>query len=228
MKTTKSSIRVACAILCTAASLLTCGETAGQKFRNSYYDARRAEHDAKGMVPGAVVFVGNSITEQGWWGVLFRTKNIANRGIGGDNTYGILDRLPDILAGRPSKLFIMAGINDLYAGHGVETIAANIARMVEMAHTQAPECRVYIQSVLPVNTSKLTNEGYARNDQVVELNGMLRELCATSGAVWIDLAPVMTDANGQLREEFTKDGIHLHPEGYVAWADYIKKNRYLK
>jgi lysophospholipase L1-like esterase len=271
MKSVKRVIFVACAaLLC----VCTCGTAAGQqaqegqeaheghetqqgpaaqeaqqtevKFRNAYYDARRSEHDAQPPAPGAVVFVGNSITEQGWWSVLFRAKNIVNRGIGGDNTYGILDRLPDILAGGPSKLFIMAGINDLYAGRDAETIAANIARMVEMARQSAPKCKVYIQSVLPVNLAKLAYPGYEKNDEVARLNNMLRRMCeqtgatgvagatgatgaaGATGATWIDLTPVMTDAGGQLKAEFTKDGIHLHPEGYVAWTDHIKKNKHLK
>ncbi len=53
------------------------------KFRGAYYDQRRAAHDLEGIPEGSVVFLGNSKTEQGWWNMLFKTKNIVNRGIEG-------------------------------------------------------------------------------------------------------------------------------------------------
>ena len=134
------------------AALFAASGASAQKFHNAYYDTRRAAHDEEGLQQGAIVFLGNSITEQGWWSLLLKRGDVENRGIGGDNTFGMIDRLPDILKSKPRKIFLMAGINDLTGGQPVDTIVMNITRMADMVHEAVPGCRLYIQSVLPVNT----------------------------------------------------------------------------
>lgn len=98
------------------AALFAASGASAQKFHNAYYDTRRAAHDEEGLQQGAIVFLGNSITEQGWWSLLLKHGDVENRGIGGDNTFGMIDRLPDILKSKPRKIFLMAGINDLTGG----------------------------------------------------------------------------------------------------------------
>ncbi|MCM1301733.1 MAG: GDSL-type esterase/lipase family protein [Alistipes senegalensis] len=221
-------ILVFCA-LC-ACGLLAPMQSSAQKFRNSYYDTRRAAYDQEGIPAGAVVFMGDSITEQGWWEMLFKHRSLVNRGIGGDNTFGMLDRLPDILEARPSKIFLMAGINDLTGGQSVDTIVANIARMADMIREAVPECELYIQSVLPVSTKRLAYDYIkGHNPKVAEINARLATLCADKArCTFVDLVPLLSDADGELRSDLTKDGIHLYPAGYVIWSDHIKKLKYLK
>ena len=167
-----------------------------------------------------IVFLGNSITEQGWWSLLLKRGDVENRGIGGDNTFGMIDRLPDILKSKPRKIFLMAGINDLTGGQPVDTIVMNITRMADMVHDAVPGCRLYIQSVLPVNTRRLAYPGLkGHNPQVRALNARLVRLCdAKPWCTFVDLAPLLSDADGELRIDLTKDGIHLHPAGYVIWT----------
>lgn len=200
-----------------------------QKFHNDYYDTRRAAHNDEGIPEGSVVFVGNSITEQGWWNMLFKT-HVVNRGIGGDNTFGMFDRLPDILASHPVKIFLMAGVNDITGGQSVDTIVGNIEKMADMVRDTAPECELYIQSVLPVSTKRVA---YAyikgHNPKIAELNVRLEELCkGRDRCTFVNIAPLLSDSDGELRKELTKDGIHIHPEAYVIWTNRIKKLKYLK
>ena len=217
---------------CCACFVLAPVQSSAQKFHNSYYDCRRAAHDQEGIPAGSVVFIGDSITEQGWWDMLFKQRNIVNRGIGGDNTFGILDRLPDILAARPTKIFLMAGINDLSGGQSVDTIVGNIGRMADMIHEAVPECRLYIQSVLPISTKRLAYDYIkGHNPKVAQINVRLAELCAEKaggGCTFVDVASLLSDADGELRTDLTKDGTHLHPAAYRIWADHLKKLKYLK
>ena len=60
---------------------------------------------------GDVVFLGDSITEGGAWDELFPGVPVRNRGIGGDTTSGVLDRLDQITRGRPAKVFLKIGTN---------------------------------------------------------------------------------------------------------------------
>lgn len=200
-----------------------------KKFENPYYLTRLKAHKAETIAPNSVIFIGNSITEQGWWSKLFKQNNIVNRGIGGDNTLGILNRLPEILQTKPLKIFLMAGINDITAGRSIDEIAHNIETMVDMSQTSSPGTKLYIQSVLPVNDSCLAYEGLkGKNSEVVKLNRKLRALCEQKNIIFIDIAPLLSDEKGSLRATLTKDGIHLHPEAYVIWTNYLKKMEYLR
>ena len=64
----------------------------------------------------AIVFLGDSIT-QGWTPTFrghFEGMKLANRGIGGDTTRGMLLRLEeDVIALNPSAVVILMGTNDI-------------------------------------------------------------------------------------------------------------------
>ncbi len=198
------------------------------KFRNAYYDCRRAAHTREGMPRSAIVWLGDSITEQGWWSYLSNEQPIVNRGIGGDNTYGMLDRLPEILDFAPRKLFIMAGVNDLSAGYPVEHIYANIRAMVDMIRERVPACEIYIQSLITPNNEILAYD-YVKNkqEQIRMLNTLLQELCTAKGITWVDIASILSNEQGEVRIDLTKDGIHLHPEAYLLWVKHLKQMHYL-
>ncbi len=199
------------------------------KFRNTYYDIRRAAYDQEGMAEGSVVFLGNSITEQGWWNMLFKSTNIVNRGIGGDNTYGIIDRLPDILSANPEKIFLMAGINDISLDFPLDTIVNNIKYIIIQTKEKAPKCKFYLQSVLPLNDNRLAYPKVkGKNPQVRELNVKLKELCVSEGVTYLDIASLLSDEKGDLQLSLTKDGIHIYPQAYEIWAAYLKKSGLLK
>src|SRR5476651_1691760 len=70
---------------------------------------RLAQFAKEPVIPGRVIFLGNSITEMGNWKKVLNDTTVINRGIGGDITYGILKRLKDITDRSPSKIFILIG-----------------------------------------------------------------------------------------------------------------------
>jgi len=200
-----------------------------QKFGGLYYETRRTAHNQEGLPEGSVVFMGNSITEQGWWNMLFKAKNIVNRGIGGDNTYGMVDRMPEIVASKPQKVFLMAGINDISLNFPLDTIVSNIRKMVKMSKKMAPSCKFYVQSVLPLNENRLAFPLVkGKNPVVRDLNSRLKTMCGEEGIMFLDIASLLSDQNGDLRIELTKDGLHIHPQAYVIWADYLKRSGLLK
>ncbi len=203
--------------------------TMAQSGFGDYYDCRLAAHRKAGMPKGAVVWMGDSLTEQAWWSFLTKEKPLVNRGIGGDNTRGMLARLPEILEFAPRKMFLMAGVNDLSGNRPVEEVAQNIRKMLEMVRERVPSCEVYLQSVITPNNEVLAY-AYIKNKQhlMVELNEKLKAMCDEGLATWVDLRPLLHNEKGELKEELTKDGIHLHPEAYVMWVDHLKKMNYLR
>lgn len=199
------------------------------KFRGAYYTVRRDAHNSEKMPSKPVIFLGNSITEQGWWEMLFKNKKIVNRGIGGDNTFGMLDRLPEILAAEPQKIFFMGGVNDLTAGLSCDTIVYNIRQMIIMTKERVPSCTFVVQSVLPINDSRLAYPAIkGKNPKIVELNSKIEEMCREQGVLFLNVAPLLSNSQGELKADLTKDGIHLYPAAYRIWSSFIKKNRLLK
>ncbi len=196
-------------------------------FHNWYYDVRVELYD-KINDKVDIAFIGNSITERGEWHEMLPDKRIANRGIGGDNSYGILARLDGVIRQRPSKIFLMVGINDLGRGLSPQVIAANYQRIIQQLKTSLPKTKIYLQSVLPLNDAVLKYDYLKnKNSKVKELNGLVKDLSKQFNLVYIDLHPVMSDANGELKKEFTMDGIHLNTEAYIAWVDFLKRKNFL-
>ena len=83
-----------------------------------YYPKRIQEFKKESLEFGEIVFIGNSITEGGKdWSAKFGINHIRNRGIAGDLTDGVLQRLDEIIYFKPKAVFILIGINDLFNLH---------------------------------------------------------------------------------------------------------------
>jgi lysophospholipase L1-like esterase len=122
----------------------------------------------------------------------------------------------------------MAGINDITAGRDITEIILNFEKIIEVTQVASPQTQLYIQSVLPVNDTSLAyNELKGKNPTIVQLNSQLKKLCEEKNIPYIDIASLLSDEKGQLKANLTKDGIHLQPEAYIIWTDYLKKMNYL-
>lgn len=180
--------------------------------------ARRAQLFAASTPQARVVMLGDSITHEGLWPEYFPEAAPLNRGIGGDTTQDILERLDAIYPLRPRQLFLLIGINDLNMGRRPEQTLANYALILDRLREHLPSTRVFVQSVLPVGASwKL-----ARNRNVIALNRRIEALARERGLAFIDLHPHFCNAGGELRAELSNDGIHLGPGGYAEWCARIR------
>ncbi len=169
---------------------------------------------------GAIVFVGNSITEGGNWSELFPEKHILNRGIGGDISEGVIKRLDEIIRHQPSKIFICIGTNDLAFGVEPTVIIKNYRTILETVKAQSPETKIYVQSVLPVGKKLIYGH---KNERIIPLNTELEKLCKELKITYIDLYPIFIDETGYLNPEYTNDNLHLMGKGYLVWKEMIDK-----
>ncbi len=163
-----------------------------------------------------IVFLGNSITYGGNWSELLGRERIVNRGIGGDNTVGMLHRMQYVYHLTPKYCFIMAGINDLYADAPVGIILSNYSRILDtlQKHGITP----VIQSTLHVNPK--WKRAAEKNFQVTELNSRLKELAEQRSIAFIDVNAVLS-VEATLQDEFTTDGVHLTAAAYARWRDLL-------
>ena len=160
--------------------------------------------------------LGDSLTQEAKWEDLFNSKEIANHGIGGDTTAGVLNRIDLVYKTNPTKVFIMIGINDLLKGINIDDIKINYQKIVNILVKN--NIKVYIQSILYV--------GYKRkhlNNKIITVNNMLDNFARTNELVtYVDLNQVLSTGS-YLSEEYTNDGIHLKCEGYKVWSDMISR-----
>jgi lysophospholipase L1-like esterase len=170
-----------------------------------------------------IVFVGNSLTENGKWNEYFPGQKIVNRGISGDTALGIYDRLDQILPRKPKKIFLQTGANDVSHDLPVDTIVERIALVVDKIREESPGTRLYLQGSLPINESfNRYQRMNGKTDVFPELSNRLEQLALSRGIVFINLFPLFVQTGTNvLRKDLTNDGLHLKKEGYEIWRKAI-------
>ncbi|OLQ72890.1 hypothetical protein BIT28_06815 [Photobacterium proteolyticum] len=159
-----------------------------------------------------VVFIGDSITGWAHWNELFPTLLTANRGIGGDTTDGVIDRIDSIVNTKAKKAFIMIGINDILNGKEISFIVTNYKIIIESLLESGMD--VYVQSTLITQRRDV-------NLKVRELNLILRSLSKQLGVKYFDINLGLSN-EGVLSPKYTIDGIHLNGAGYTKWKKKIE------
>jgi len=175
-----------------------------------------------------VVLVGDSITEGFDLQKYLPGRRVLNRGIGADiigndlpptDPRGVLRRLDaSVFDCAATDVFLMIGINDLNIGHTVDQLEAGYRELLTKIKAGAPKLKVHVQSVLP------TRGDHARqNAPVREFNTRLRKLAGEFGCDYLDLHALLADERGELKAEFTGDGLHLNEPAYQIWREEILK-----
>jgi lysophospholipase L1-like esterase len=179
------------------------------------------KYEAEPRTKGHVVFFGNSLTENFNLGGLADT--VINRGIGGDFTQGLLQRLNEVISLSPSKLFIEIGINDIMEKVPPYEVINNYEKIIVRLQKELPSTKIYIQSNVPVQwKGSFFTSNESMNKEVVKQNEKLKELAAKYKVTYIDLYPHFVK-NGSLNSDYTTDGIHLSTEGYNVWREILKQ-----
>ena len=96
--------------------------------------------------------------------------------------------------------------------------------VVDSIISGSPGTKIYLQSCLPFNESFRRWKNLEGTQQVIiDLNRRLERLARDRGIVWIDLYPLFSDGNDNLRKDLTNDGLHLLGNGYIIWKEAIRK-----
>jgi len=188
---------------------------------NYYYYQRKSLFEILPDDSAEIIFLGNSITNGCEWHELFSNPKIKNRGINGDYTVGVLNRLNEIVRSKPRKIFLMVGINDLGRDIPVDTVINNYQKILDTLKIRTSKTEIYIQSVLPDNLD--ISPGRQPIQLICELNKKLKILASENGITFIDLYPSFIDKKGYLDSSFTNDGLHLMGKAYLKWKEIIAK-----
>lgn len=174
--------------------------------------------------PQSIVFIGDSLTVAGKWIDIMPKERILNRGINADISYGVYARLDEVIRHQPEKVFLMIGINDLKRRIPTQNIIRNYEKIVAKIRLESPGTTIYLNSVLPVNNTKLNKDYKAiDNADVKALNQALQRISENNKNVrFVDLRPLLTDEKGELKEQITPDGVHIDLVHYIDIVDYLK------
>lgn len=168
-----------------------------------------------------IVMLGDSITHGGDWNELLNKADIANLGIGGDTTEGILNRIGDIYLVNPKKCFIMIGINDVFGKIPLETIIGNYRKIIKELRDHNIE--VIIESTLTISDSAQRRDAKKINRVVTDVNQALKHIAEEEHIPYIDVNSILGNGTALNTRYTSGDGVHLNKEGYALWGRVLKK-----
>ncbi|HWQ92897.1 MAG TPA: GDSL-type esterase/lipase family protein, partial [Clostridia bacterium] len=189
-------------------------------FRTLWSDRRHAWQAQVEADQGALVFLGDSIT-QGWgdqMGGAFPGLKVANRGISGDTTRGVLLRLEDVLALHPCGVVLLIGTNDLEEGAEPEVIAGNLRLIIARLKQHNAQMPVILCQVFPSSASKKRP-----SDQIKKLNNLFAATVKGDPQITlVDTWILFADAQGDAPESVFPDLLHPNQKGYAKWASALR------
>ena len=146
-----------------------------------------------------IVFAGDSLIAEGPWSELYCP--IKNRGIGGETTSGLLDRLDEVTESQPRKIFLLVGTNCLAADIPVAQVVRNYRKILERVRRESPQTRVFVISVLPVNQRRHPWTSPRQcDDPRTELAGCGTSPVSSKASRSSMCSTHLTDASGDLRK----------------------------
>lgn len=137
-----------------------------------------------------------------------------------------VDEIPlDKIAERaPKRLYLLMGANALARDGDAEETAflAYYGQMLDyIKETLGGQVTVYVQAMTPVRPEYTQKAAGLYKERILRVNDALAKLAAEKGCPFINLYDVLADENGDLREDYSADGLHMNAAGYSAWANYL-------
>lgn len=160
------------------------------------------------------MMIGDSITDEGEWSELLGIK-VQNRGISGDTTDGVLDRLHTV-GPNIKQVFIMIGVNDIMRGKSSEYVFENYKKILK--YFQEKNIKVVIQSTLYIGESRKQDF----NPKIEKLNKDLKDFAKNNQIYIIDLNPIFAPSKILLKN-YTTDDLHLNGKAYLLWVNELEK-----
>ncbi|MNI45384.1 GDSL-like Lipase/Acylhydrolase [compost metagenome] len=168
--------------------------------------------------------------------VLGLDRIIYNRGIGGITTKDLLSLMNEcIFELEPSTIFINIGSNDIGAGAdniAKEMLLANYEEILLRIKERLPASELFLMAYYPVNATEdfgldpdtqRNMFAFRNNTNIALINEEVKALAIKLGIHFIDVNDGLTDEEGDLKAEYTVEGVHMWPNAYSVILENLKK-----
>jgi lysophospholipase L1-like esterase len=200
----------------------------------------RVKHEANVAIAkkgeSDVLFMGDSITD--WWrragepGVAnpptagkavfdkyFGEMKVANFGISGDTTQGVLYRLRDGEGQgfQPKAIMLMIGTNN-GGGSSSAEIAEGVGAVVAELRQDFPAAKILLLGIFPRG-----NPADAVRKTVLDVNPIIAKLHDGKNIFYLDIGAKFLSPDGTLAADIMPDKLHPTEKGYEIWAEAVKQ-----
>lgn len=121
------------------------------------------------------------------------------------------------------SVYIMLGVNELGWSYP-EVFKAKYKELINKIRKIKPDCKIYVQSIIPMTKSKSTSDNIFNNENVEKFNKLIQEVAKEEKVIYLDVKSALIDSEGYLPEEASTDGIHLDIDYCEKWLNYLKNN----
>lgn len=202
-----------------------------ERTRAGYPNNRLSVFEQLPVGPNDIIFLGDSILDSGEWHEFLDDCRAKNRAINGDDTHTILNRLNHIIVGRPRHVVFLCGINNFQKRIPYVQTTNEYAQIVAMVSQQSQHTDIWLLPVLPVNTGLyqqwvVPDHSYINmpsRTEVEALNAFIKKLAVDRPRIHFVDMPALLNHTGELREDFTLDGLHLNGRGLKEIATRLKQ-----
>lgn len=175
-----------------------------------------------------IIFIGDSIIEYYPLQELLGTsKTIVNRGIRGYQTRLLRENLDAHLYGDAvDQIVLLIGTNDIGKDVPMTETLNNLESVIQSISRDYPLSQIKLVSILPVHEGyEYKHTVYIRtNGKIKEWNQAYQELASAYMQVeYVSVFDKLLDQEGQLKSDYTTDGLHLSVSGYQALSNTLKK-----
>ena len=174
--------------------------------------------DGKNSFPeDAILFVGSSSIRMWPTASAFHGKPVINRGFGGSEISDVIHYYDQVVGPyEPSMIFLYAGDNDIARGKSAEQVFQDFKTFAAQVQAELPETSLFFISIKP---SVLRWNHWPT---MTAANKLVRDYVAGHrNMAYVDLATPLLDENGNPRDVFVADGLHLNEYGYRLWQQAL-------
>lgn len=132
--------------------------------------------------------------------------------------------LKDLLSkAKFKKIYISVGVNELGVPD-TKDYYEEFRKVVTKINKLQPDALIYIQGIMHVSKNMSSTDRVYNNRAIVQRNKAIATLANGRNIFYIDMNADLCDENGDLKEEFTGDGIHLKAASCERWHKFLRKN----
>ena len=121
------------------------------------------------------------------------------------------------------KIYVALGVNELGIGT-TYMYYEKYRELLELIREYQPDALIYIQAIMHVSEKKSSTDSCRNNTVICQRNYAISTLANGRDIFYIDMNPYVCNANGDLIEDLSGDGIHLKASAYERWDRSLLEN----